>query len=620
MRKSIVIAVIFGACAAGWVGCSSSGGDAPKPPRADAPKTTDIGTPNPPFVGEAPKGAMVVEGAEIGRYGGTLVRASAGNPKTFNPIIANESSSTDFLYGPMFSSCGGYHLVRQAEEPGLCEKFERSEDGLTYTFTLREGLRWSDGHPLTTDDVEFAWTIITDPNVANSVKDLFKQGSNPDGTPLFPTFAKVDPRVFRFELARKDVLFHSAVNSVYFVPKHIWEETYTSGNFNNALGLGTPPEKVVVSGPFRLKTFASEERVVLERNPHFWKVDAKGHRLPYLDRVITLIVPDFNAEFLKFTEGETDLHEVRPEQFDALKRREAKADYVVKDLGPAFATYWFMYNLDDGLDTDGKPFVEPMKAKWFNDKRFRKATSHAIDRDGMVRTVLNGRGVPLWTFYSPANKAWAHDGVTKYPYDLEKSRALLRESGFEHRDGKLHDAGGNPVEFSMVTNSENATRVAMLNVIKDDLAKLGITAHIRPVPFNDLVLALRTNRKFDAMLLGWGSGVPPDPAQSRNIMLSSGQSHAWHPSQKTPATEWEARIDALVHETNRHFEHAERKKHHDQLLEILADEQAQITLVTLTDFAAARKNVGNFMPNALSRKCHWNMDFMYLKQPKRRRR
>jgi len=580
---------------------------------------TGIGTPNPPFAGEAPKGAMVVEDGEIGRYGDTLVRATAGNPKTFNPLLANESSSTELLNGPMFSSCGGYHLVKQEKQAGLCEKYERSKDGMTYTFTLREGLRWSDGAPLTTEDVEFTWRVVTDPKIPNSVKDLFKQGTGPDGKPLFPTFERVDARVFRYRLARKDVLFDSAVNSIYFVPKHLWERTYEAGQFNNAMGLGTPPEKIVVSGPFRLKTFASEERIVLERNPHFWKVDREGNRLPYLDRVITLVVPDFNAEFLKFTEGETDVHAVRPEQFDALKRREARADYVVKDLGPAFATYWFMFNLDDGLDKEGQPYVDPMKAKWFNTKSFRKAVSHAIDRDGIVRTVLNGRGVPLWTFYSPANKLWAHDGVKKYPYDLERARGLLKAAGFQHTDGKLHDPDGNPVEFSMVTNSENATRVAMLNVIKDDLGKLGINAHIRPVPFNDLVLALRTNRKFDAMLLGWGSGVPPDPAQSRNIMLSSGQSHAWHPAQKTPATPWEKRIDELVHLTNSFYDHAERKKHHDELLEIFSEELPQITLVTLTDFAAARKNVGNFMPNALSRKCHWNLDYLFLKQPKRRR-
>ena len=620
MRKLVGIGAVVGALAAvvGVFACSS-GGDTPKRPPPEAPKATGIGTPNPPFEGEAPKGAFVVKDAEIGRYGGTLVRASAGNPKSFNPLLANESSSTDLLMGPMFSSCGGYHLKKQKAEQGLCEKMERTADGLTYTFTLREGLRWSDGKPLTTDDVEFSWTIITDPKVPNSVKDLFKQGVDAEGKPLFPTFEKVDARVFRFKLARKDVLFDSAVNSVYFVPKHKWQGTYEKGHYNNAMGLGTKPEDIVVSGPFRLKTFASEERIVLERNPYFWKVDAKGNRLPYLDRVITLVVPDFNAEFLKFTEGETDLHEVRPEQYDALKRREARSDYTVVDLGPAFSTYWFMFNLDDGVDKEGTPFVDPMKAKWFNTKGFRKAVSHAIDRDGMVRTVLNGRGVPLWTFYSPANKEWAHDGVTKYPYDLEKSRALLKAAGFEHRDGQLHDAAGNKVEFSMVTNAENATRVQMLNVIKDDLSKLGITAHIRPVPFNDLVLALRTNRKFDAMLLGWGSGVPPDPAQSRNIMLSSGASHAWHPAQAAPSTEWEKRIDELVHETNQHFDHAERKKHHDKLLEIFSDELPQITLVTLTDFAAARKNVGNFMPNALSRKCHWNMDHLFLKRPKRRR-
>ena len=104
-------------------GCSCNGGESSTPSKPTPAAVTGIGTPNPPFAGEAPKGAMVVEDGEIGRYGDTLVRATAGNPKTFNPLLANESSSTELLNGPMFSSCGGYHLVKQEKQAGLCEKY-----------------------------------------------------------------------------------------------------------------------------------------------------------------------------------------------------------------------------------------------------------------------------------------------------------------------------------------------------------------------------------------------------------------------------------------------------------------------------------------------------------------
>ncbi|MCB9536836.1 MAG: hypothetical protein H6704_11340 [Myxococcales bacterium] len=595
-------------------GCSGSKKDgAPK-----AGKTTAIGTPTPGFAGETPKGAYKVEDMDVGRYGGRLVLGMPGNPKSFNPILANDVPSMD-IATLLFATCYDYHRLKQEDEPSLCEKYERSEDGLTYTFTLREGLRWSDGKPLTTDDFEFSYGIVTNPDIASSVKDLFKQGVGADGKPIFPTFEKIDDRVFRFKLTSKDVLFHVSVGSIYVVPKHKWEASVKAGEYAKQMTIQIDPKDLVTSGPFVLKSFRDAESVVLERNPHYWKVDRDGNRLPYLDGIMFLIVPDFNATLLRFREGKTDMLTVRPEDYEALKRREAKADYVVKDLGPSFSTNYLMFNLDQRSGKDGKPFVDPMKQKWFQNKNFRKAISHAIDREGLVRTVLNGRGQPLWSFYSPANTKWsAADVVEKYPYDLDKARAYLKGEGFETRDGTLYDADGNKVEFTMITNSENSTRIAMLNVIQDDLKKLGIQAHIRPVPFNDVVSSIRDLRNFDAVLLGWGTAIPPDPAQSKNVMLSSGRSHGWHPQQEKPATEWEARMDELLFENIGVYDYAERKKYSEEMMRIFSDQQPQIQLVVANAAFAARKNLGNFKPSGLRPELFWNAESLYFKTPKQR--
>ena len=595
-------------------GCSSGGGDAPGGPKAGA--ATKIGTPRPGFVGELPKGAMKVEDGEIGRYGGTLVLAQPGDPKTLNPITANDSATNDLLHGPVFTSCIEFHRANQVEEKGLCEAWEKTPDGLTYTFTLREGLTWSDGQPITADDFEFSYQVIIDPAIQTATADLFRQGVDEAGKARFPTFEKVDARTFRFKLLQRDVLFHYAVGSIYAVPKHKWEAAYKAGDFGQAMRINTPPGDIPTSGPFVVKEVRSDERVVLERNPRFWKVDREGNRLPYLDRMIILVVPDFNAAFLKFREGETDLLEVRPEHFDPLRRKEATGDYVVSDLGPSFNTNWLILNQDRRLSSEGKPYVEPMKQKWFQNKNFRKAISHAIDRDGIIRTVMAGRGQPLWAFTSPANKLWYSDDVEKYPYDLDRARALLTEAGYSVKDGKLMDPDGNHVEFSMTTNAENSTRIGMLNVIKDDLARLGVTAHIRPVPFNDLLTSLRSTRDFDALLLGWGAAVPPDPTQSKNVILSSGASHAWAPMQEAPATEWEKRMDALLYENAGTDDMAQRKKAWDELLKIFSDEQPQIQLVVQNFFVAGRKNIGNFRPALLRPTTHWNIEQMFKKDAK----
>ena len=134
------------------------------------------------------------------------------------------------------------------------------------------------------------------------------------------------------------MLFHVNVASIRTVPEHAWGKAYAEGRFNQIMRLNEKPEDMPASGPFRIQSFASGERVVLVRNPRYWKVDKQGYRLPYLDKVIFAVVRDFNAQFVRFKARELDAIEVRPEHYDALKREEAKGEFKVHDLGPALAT------------------------------------------------------------------------------------------------------------------------------------------------------------------------------------------------------------------------------------------------------------------------------------------
>lgn len=601
------------ALALGLGGCKSRTADDP-----GAAPSTPIGTPKPPFIGPLPAGAEKVTAGEIGRYGGSMVLSIASDPATFNPILVTDQSSGDILHGPLFASCLDFDHHSQEVVPALCEGYERSEDGLTYTFTLREGLTWSDGAPLTSDDFEFSYQVLLDPDVITSVRDLFRQGDDAEGKPRLTRFEKLDARRFRFHLQTPDVLFHVNVASIYVVPKHKWAAAAARGEFNQLMRLNVPPAELVTSGPFVLSNYTSGERVVLTRNPRYWKVDRDGNRLPYLDRVIYVIVRDNNAQFVRFRDGDLDAIAVQPEHFDALKRDEPKADYVLSDLGPSFYSYYLMFNLDPRSGSDGKPYVDPSRRNWFENKLFRQAVSHAIDREGMIRTVLAGRGSPMFTVFGPANKKWHHPGARTWPHDLERARALLTEAGFVLKNDTLHDAAGNPVEFSVLTNSENATRIGMVNVIKDDLARLGIKVHLRPAPFNEVVDALRNSRNFEGLLLGWGTAVPPDPAQWKNVLLSSGASHAWHPSQTSPSRPWEKAMDEALYANIGTTDFAERKKHMDRVLEIWAEELPQIMLVAPQQYAAGRKNLGNFKPSRLRPELSWDIEQIFLRQPKRR--
>ncbi len=616
MHRWVTLAIAIAALTAVGcsLGCSSKKGGAP----STAGEATPIGTPRPGFEGPIPKGALTVKDGEVGRYGGRLVLSIAGNPSTFNPMLANDVPTNRVLHGKVYESCLRFKNDTHEMVPSLCEGFERGADGLSYTFTLREGLTWSDGKPLTSEDFAFTYKVLLDPKVVTSTTDLFRQGVDAAGKARFPTLEVLDGRRFKFTLHTPDVLFHVNVASMHPIPKHAWGKAYAEGRFNEVMRLSEPPENMPVSGPYRIHSIAAGERVVLVRNPRYWKVDSAGNRLPYLDKIIFSVVRDFNAQFVRFKDNEIDAIEVRPEHYDALKREEPRGDFKLHDLGPALSTYYLMFNLDRRTKKDGTPYVDPIKLGWFDSVEFRKAVSHAIDRVGIVRTVMAGRGTPIHSYYSPGNKKWFNPDTVTYPYDLDKARALLTQGGFVVKDGTLHDSGGHPVEFSVTTNSENATRIAMLNVIKDDLAKLGMTVHLRPVPFNEVTSAMRNGRNFDAILLGWGSAVPPDPAQSKNVLLSSGASHAWDPLQDSPHRPWEKAIDDALYANIASSDFPTRKRHMDRILAIWADKLPQIMLVVPNQFVAGRSFLGNFKPSALRPMLSWNVDQLFLSRPRAR--
>src|SRR5262249_41574312 len=163
-----------------------------------------------------------------------------------------------------------------------------------------------------------------------------------------------------------------------------------------------------------------DQSTTLERNPYYWKTDRHGQRLPYLDRVIFGIVPDTASAVLKFQSLDTNvLNDVNPDAVDSLKKDEQHGDlgdFAVYDLGPSFSTSFLVFNQQPGANKEGRPYVDPVKLKWFRNVRFRQAVSFAIDREGIIRTALFGHGSPIYGFDSPANKVWYSDQLPRYPY------------------------------------------------------------------------------------------------------------------------------------------------------------------------------------------------------------
>lgn len=556
-----------------------------------------------------PEEKMIFDGTGV--RGGRLVLPLEGNLDTFNPHLSSSVAGSKTLKSIVYEGIMSLNLETMKSDPGLAKSVDISEDGLTYTFHIRKGVRWSDGKPFTADDVIFNYQVVTDPNILASIKSLLEQK---DGS--FPEVKKIDDYTVQYKLKEVNVLFSNALSAIYLVPKHVWEDEYKAGKFSETMLISADPKTFVSTGPYMIEKFVPDQRIVLKRNPYYWKFDKNGVRLPYYDRIVRVIVPDFEATFVKFRNGETDMHELRADQVDTLLAEQEKINAKVYDLGPSYNTNYINFNMNTRKNKNGEPFVEAKKLKLFSDKRFRQAISYAIDRNSIVKTVFHGRATPIYGFVSPANKTWYNPDAKKYPYDLDKAKELINQMGYKdsNGDGILEYQDGTPIQFSIKTNSENAVRVQVANLMKKDFEKLGFDVVLKPAPFNSVIDNLNVNYDYDAIILGWGSAVPPDPVMSKSVLLSSGKSHAWNPLQEKPATEWEKKIDEALYANQALIDLDARKKEYNKITAIWHEELPQIMFAASNVYVAIRNHVGNAKPVSIRPYFDWNMEELYDKR------
>ncbi|MBI3191317.1 MAG: ABC transporter substrate-binding protein, partial [Pedosphaera parvula] len=362
-----------------------------------SPTPTDTSLPHSPRVAKC----------EPGTPGGRLVIAAFTDPKTFNPITENETSSSDII-NMMFASLGWKNQATQEMTPGLAESWKVEADQRTWTFKLRQGLQWSDGRPLTADDVIFTFNdVIYNTNIINVKVDQMRV----DGKDI--AVRKIDDLTIQAVTPDVFAPFLEFFGTTQILPQHVLEAAVREKRFESAYGINTPPEQLVCSGPFRLKQYKPGEFTLLERNPRYYAVDAKGRRLPYLDAVAHMVVPDQNAMSLRFLKGEADVQEfVRPDEYSLFKKAAAfSKKFQLLELGVASQFDLITFNENTGANKQGKPYVDPAKLKWFRNTKFRQAISYAIDRPSIVKSTLAGQGRPNYGFYTESNEKWYNSAI-----------------------------------------------------------------------------------------------------------------------------------------------------------------------------------------------------------------
>jgi peptide/nickel transport system substrate-binding protein len=544
---------------------------------------------------------------EIGRPGGRLVVALRGEPKTLNPLIAVDTRSREVI-GVMQADLVHINRATQLTEPALAKSWKVSPNGLEYTLVLRQGIKFSDGQPLDADDVLFTFRVYLDESVHAPQRDFLIVG----GKSI--VVRKLDAQTVVFQLAKTYGAGERIFDGVAILPRHLLEKPYQEGKLGQTGTLATAANQWAGLGPFRLKEYVAGQRLVLERNPYYWKTDAQGNRLPYLEELIYLFVQNADAQVLKFQSGETDvISQTGAENFAALSRQQH--GYTMTDAGPGLEYYFLFFNLSE--PGEKTPAEMRQKQKWFREAKFRQAVSAAVDRDAIVRLVYQGHGAPLWGLVAPGNRRWGNEKLPHPPRSLDRARALLKEGGFSWRNGPdgestLLDAEGKSVEFSIVTSSSNANFSKIAALIQDDLKQLGMRVQVVPLEFRSLLDRVTQSKEYEACVMGLAS-YDADPNVDMNVWLSSGATHLWNPSQAHPATAWEAEIDRLIEEqmSARTFE--QRKKLYDRAQEILAENQPMIFLASPDILTGAKNSVGNFHPAVLEPYVLWDVEQLYLK-------
>jgi len=372
----------------------------------------------------------------------------------------------------------------------------------------------------------------------------------------------------------------------------------------------------VGTGPFLLESYQPGERIIYSRNPNYYRVDQEGNRLPYIERIIAQIFRDQRSMTIAFSRGRTDAETIVPTDLGWVQKTADRYQFRIVDCGPSSTTNFIWFNQNPNASGEGKPFVEPHKLEWFRDVRFRRAISHAVDRQGIIDGVLFGKGTPLVSLTSPANRKWFNSDVPTYPYDLDRARALLEEAGFSYdENNRLIGPQGNPVSFSLETNKENSVRTDIATIFKQNLEQIGIDIELRFVDFNSFVVKITDSFDYEAGLLGFGGGAD-DPAAGKDIYMSGGRLHQWYPEQPEPATDWEAEIDQLMLQQSQTLDEAERKKLFSRVQELIAIHQPVIPLVTSNAYVGVKEKWQNISPPPMG-SLLWNIDTIWSQSPEK---
>ena len=542
-----------------------------------------------------------------------LVSAILSDPKTFNSPLNQESPN---VFSLIYEGLINQNPITAKVEPALAESWQISDDKLKIVFTLREGLKWSDGQPLTVDDVVFTYNdIYLNEAIPTDVRDSLRIGKSRK----LPTVQKVDERRIEFSVPEPFRPFLLSTGSP-ILPAHVLQKFVKTKDqdgkpiFLTQWGVDTPPDQIIVNGPYKLDHYDTSQRVVFRRNPYYWRKDAQGNSQPYIERVIWEIVESTDTSLLQFRSGGLDTETVSPEYFSLLKVQEKQSNFTIYNGGPTSSTSFVLFNLNKGK-RNGKPLVDPVKSQWFNNVQFRQAIAYAIDRQTMINNTFRGLGVAQDSPISVQSPYYLSpkEGLKVYDYNEQKAKDLLLKAGFKYNNNQLVDSQGNRVRFSLLTNAGNKIREAMGSQIKQDLSKIGIQVDFTPLAWNTFTDKVSNSLDWDASLMGLTGGLEPN--DGANVWAPEGGLHMFNqkpqagqkPIQGREVAPWETEIGNLYIQAAQEFDEAKVKAIYAETQRISQENLPFIYLVNAYSMSAVCNRFEGIKFSALGG-AFWNIE------------
>ena len=534
--------------------------------------------------------------SDVSTRGGVLTSSLRSEPRTFNRWV-------DRNFPPeLISQLTQSKLIRinrstQEIEPALAQSWIASPDNQTFTLTLREA-DWSDGTPFTSADVLFTFKAVYDPKVNSVLASALLVG----GQPLAVTAPDAHTVVIKYPGPFGPGI--AMLDNLSIAPKHKLAAALTAGTFAQAWGVATPVNELVSLGPFVLSRYEPGQRLVFDRNPHYWKKDASGAALPNLDQHILEVVPDQNAELVRLQAGQIDMlqQQVRPEDIATLRPMADQGKVKLLELGVGTDPDLFFFNLRP------ERWAKDPRGSWMARKEFRQAISHAVDREAFANTVFLGAGVPIWGPITPGNQKWFSPNVPRYGFSVDKAKALLAGLGLANRDADewLEDEKGTEARFTLLTYRGNSSLERGSAVLREDLRPLGIAVDVVALEQGALTERM-VKGDFEAIAFFFSSSNL-DPAMNPDFWLSSGSAHIWNIGQASPATEWEKQVDGLMQKVMSGTDQAERKQFFDQVQKIFAENLPVIYFVAPRMYMGVSSRVGSMSPTILRPQLLWSAD------------